>query len=154
MDLSYKRILVPLDGSSLAEVALSHPVVLARLCDAELTLLMVVPPIADVVETALERISIDQQWEMRRSEAAKYLASIRERSEFVGLRTHIEVMMGPVAEMILNYAEARAIDLIVMTTHGRSGIRRWVWGSITENLLRAPQTTVMLVRSSVSPAAY
>lgn len=82
--------------------------------------------IADVIETALERISIDKQWEMRRSKAAEYLASIRERSDFVGLRIHIEVEMGPVAETILNRAESRSIDLIVMTTHGRSSVRRWV----------------------------
>lgn len=153
MDITYKRILVPLDGSPLAEVALSHAAVLARLCRAELTLLMVVPPIADVIETALERISIDEQWEARRSQAIKYLTSITEQSEFVGLRTRIEVLMGQVAETILNCAETRAIDLIVITTHGRSGIRRWVWGSTTEKVLRAAQTTVMLVRSNASPAA-
>jgi len=148
----YNSILVPLDGSPLAEAAVSHAAVLARLCNADLTLLMVVPPIADVIETPLERISIDEQWEVRRSEAVKYLASIRGRSEYARLRMHIEVEIGPVAETILNWTESHRIDLIVMTTHGRSGIRRWVWGSNTEKVLRAAPTTVMLVRSSASAA--
>ena len=147
METNYKRILVPLDGSQLAEGALSHAGMVARLCDAEMTLLIVVPPIKEVIETTTERFSIDEQWETRKSQALRYLASLRERSECHGLRIHTEVEIGPVAETILNYAENRAVDLIVITTHGRSGIQRWVWGSTAEKVLRAARTTVMLVRS-------
>ena len=147
MEAKYKRILVPLDGSQLAKGALPHAAMLERLCDAEMTLLIVVPPINSVIETTTERYSIDEQWETRKSQALRYLASIRERPEYSGLKIQTEVDTGPVAETILNYAESHAVDLIVITTHGRSGIQRWVWGSIAEKVLHAARTTVMLVRS-------
>ena len=143
----FNRILVPLDGSDLAAMALEPAVGLAALCGAEVTLLMVIAPIEDVIEAPGETIAIDTQWEARRARAQDYLAALCRRPEYQGVQLNAKVTMGPVAETILNYAQEHSVDLIVMTTHGRSGLGRWVWGSVAEKVLRAASTTVLLVRS-------
>lgn len=148
----FRHILVSLDGSELAAAALGPAVGIAALCGAEVTLFMVIPPIDDAIEGPGERIAIDAQWEIRRERARDYLAALCRRPECEGVRLNVEVAMGRAAETILDYARDHAVDLIVMTTHGRSGVRRWVWGSIAEKVLRAAQTTVLLVRSAAEPS--
>lgn len=147
----FRHILVPLDGSDLAAAALGPAVGIAALCGAEVTLLIVIPPIEDVIEGHGERIAIDAQWEARRERARDYLAALCRRPECEGVRPNLEVAMGRAAETILDYARDHTADLIVMTTHGRSGVGRWVWGSVAEKVLRAAQTAVLLVRSGAEP---
>jgi len=143
----FRHILVPLDGSELAAAALKPAVGLAALCDAEVTLLLVVEPIDDVIKGPAETIAIDSQWETWRSRAKDYVAAVCRRPECQGVRLNGDVVMGRVAEKILDYARDHATDLIVMTTHGRSGLGRWVWGSVADKVLHAAPTTVLLVRS-------
>jgi nucleotide-binding universal stress UspA family protein len=143
----FSHILVPLDGSALANDALTYAAGLAKLCGADVTLLMVIPPIETVIETPGESIAIDTQWENRRRRGETYLAALCRQPEYQGLQLRPRVAMGPVAETILDYAEDHAVDLIVMTTHGRSGLSRWVWGSVADKLLRAAPVPVLLVRS-------
>ena len=145
----FRHILVSLDGSELAAAALRPAVGIAGVSGAEVTLLMVIPPIEDALEAPGETISIDAQWETRRERARDYLTALCRRPEWEGVRFTVDVAMGPVAETILDYARDHAVDLIVITTHGRSGVRRWVWGSVAEKVLRATTTTVLLVRSGV-----
>ncbi len=131
----------------LATAALGSAVGLAKLCGAEVTLLRVVPPVDQVIETSGEAFTLDAQLRGRRRQSEAYMAALRQRPEFSGVRLRTEVTEGPVAETILNYAQDHATDLIVMTTHGRSGLSRWVWGSIADKVLRAASTAVLLVRS-------
>ncbi len=140
-----QRVLVPLDGSKLAELALPEALTLAKLPDSEVTLLQVVPPIEEVI-TDGEEFAIDQQWERRKSSALRYLRGICARAEWRGVRTQVAVEMGGPAETILEFAQKHDIDRIVMASHGRTGLGRWVYGSVADKVLRAADRTVVLVR--------
>ena len=141
-----QRILVPLDGSPLAELALPEALALANLPESRVTLLHVIPPIEDVISDG-EVITIDQQWENRRFHAIRYLESIRTRPDWTNVKVGVAVEMGNPAEVILDFARKHKIDRIVMSTHGRTGINRWVYGSVADKVLRAADRTVVLVRA-------
>ncbi len=143
-----QSILVPLDGSPLAERALNEALALAKLPESKVTLLHVIPPIEDVI-TDGEEITIDQQWENRKIHALNYLGGICARPDWKSVKTQVAVELGNPAEIILDYARQHKIDRIVMTTHGRTGINRWVYGSVADKVLRAADRTVVLVRSGV-----
>lgn len=141
-----QRILVPLDGSPLAELALQEALALSKLPDTEVTLLQVVPPIEDVVMVGLQEITLDEQWELQKTQAIQYLRGISDRPEWHDVSVSVAVEMGRPAEMILEFAEKHRVDRIVMSTHGRTGLGRWVFGSVAEKVLRAANRTVVLVR--------
>jgi nucleotide-binding universal stress UspA family protein len=148
MTIKYQRILVPLDGSELGESALAHAMYLALLSGADVTLLYVVPTIEHVIGSAQMPIPIDIQWDVLRAQALQYLTGVVRRSEWGPLKVHVAVELGSAAEIILAVAAREQMDLIAMSTHGRSGIRRWVLGSVAEKVLHAAATPVLLVRSS------
>ena len=148
MAKQYKHILVPLDGSDLAELAVSDAFGLAQLSRAEITLLQVVYPVEHVIGTEIGHpIYIDQQWENQRVLALEYLNEVRQRVNSDGLTVHLAVEMGSAAETIIDYAHHHPIDLIVMATHGRSGLQRWVYGSVADKVLRGADVPVLLVRT-------
>lgn len=148
MSKQYKHILVPLDGSELAELALADAFGVAEMSQSEITLLQIVPPIDTVVgaETG-HPIFIDQQWETKRGIALEYLSTVCERLNCPGVQIHTVVEMGPPAETIIDYAHHHPVDLIVMATHGRSGLPRWVYGSVADKVLRGADVPVLLVRA-------
>jgi len=141
-----QSLLVPLDGSPLAELALPEALALAKLPESRVTLLHVIPPIEDVISDG-EVITIDQQWENRRIHAVHYLESICARPDWKNVKVTVAVEMGIPAEVILDFARKHKIARIVMTTHGRTGINRWVYGSVADKVLRAADRTVVLVRA-------
>jgi nucleotide-binding universal stress UspA family protein len=141
-----QSLLVPLDGSPLAELALPEALALAKLLESRVTLLHVIPPIEDVISDG-EVITIDQQWENRRIHATHYLESICTRPDWKNIKVTVAVEMGIPAEVILDFARKQKISRIVMTTHGRTGINRWVYGSVADKVLRAADRTVVLVRA-------
>jgi nucleotide-binding universal stress UspA family protein len=147
----YTHILLPLDGSELAELALADAFGIAEMSQADITLLQVVPPIDTVVgaETG-HPIFIDQQWETKKAIALEYLSTVCERLGCPEVQVHTIVEMGPPAEMIVDYAHHHPIDLIVMATHGRSGVQRWVYGSVADKVLRGADVPVLLVRAHKS----
>lgn len=149
---STKRILVPLDGSPLAEFALNEVGEIAELTDSRVILLHVVPTIENVICGGAEVFTIDQQWERRRAYAVSYLETISKRPEWQRVKHEIAVEMGNPAEVILDVAQRQNIDRIVMTTHGRGGIGRWGWsfGSVAQKVLQAANRTVVLVRAGAS----
>jgi len=152
MTKAYKHILVPLDTSELAELALADALNLARLSKAEITLLHVVPPIEEVL--ALDTghpIFVDQQWDSYRLLAQSYLKDVCKRMACDNLVIHTAVEMGSPAETILDYAQRHPIDLIVMATHGRSGLQRWVYGSVADKVLRGAEIPILLVRAHPEP---
>ena len=144
-----KRILVPLDGSPVAEFALDEVGAIAELTESPVILLHVVPTIEDVIHGGGEVFTIDQEWERRKACALDYLKSISQRPEWQKVKPEIAVEMGNPAEVILDFAQKRNVDRIVMTTHGRSGIGRWRWifGSVARKVLEAADRTVVLVRA-------
>jgi nucleotide-binding universal stress UspA family protein len=144
----YQHILVPLDGSPLAELALADAFAIAELSQAEVTLYQVVPPIDHVIATESEHpIFVDQQWEAKKFLALDYLRDLCERVGCPDIRVHTVVEMGPAAETIIDYAHDQPIDLIVMATHGRSGLQRWVYGSVADKVLRGANQPILLVRA-------
>jgi nucleotide-binding universal stress UspA family protein len=141
-----QRILVPLDGSPLAELALNEARALAELADSTVYLLLVVPPIEDVISDG-ETFTIDQQWDVRKGRAHDYLRAVCRRPQWQKVKSEIAVETGDPAQVILDFAEKNAIDRIVMSTHGRTGVSRWVHGSVARKVLEAADRTVVLVRA-------
>lgn len=142
----YKKILVPLDGSELAKIALDQAEKLAKTFDAEIILFQVVPfmPIYGSPELVTPLIVDEKQKEA----AEKYLLNLGEELKKRGLRVTVTVRTGQqVAVEIIDFAKEAEADLIIMCTHGRSGISRWVMGSVTLKVLTRAETPILLIRS-------
>jgi nucleotide-binding universal stress UspA family protein len=131
----YQRILVPLDGSELAEVALPYAEELAERLGGEMTLLHV----------------CDSDEDPNRHTHEIYVEKMAESMGEKGLKAKPALLFGHVAEQIVDYADAEDIGLIVMATHGRSGIRRWVLGDVAAKVVRATKRPVALVRAEAGP---
>jgi len=142
----YKKILVPLDGSELAKRALDEAEKLARCFAAEIILFEVVPfmPIYGSPELVTPLIVDEKQKES----AEKYLADLSEELKKKGFKATAVVRTGQqVALEIIDFAKESGVNLIVMCTHGRSGISRWVLGSVTLKVLTRAETPILLIRS-------
>jgi len=83
----------------------------------------------------------------KEKQADKYLGIIAEKLEAKGLKVHTEVLFWPPAEAIAAYAEQNGADIIVMSSHGRSGLSRWAHGSVADKVLRASCVPVLMVRA-------
>lgn len=142
-----ERILVPLDGSTLAEQALPHAVALGQGLSAGLELLraVVIPPDAGdlLSEAGLEEAALIDRLD---AEARAYLKKIAARLEAPGLKVQYAVEHGPAAETIVAHAERHDARLIVMATHGYTGIKRWSHGSVAERVLQSAGVPVLMVR--------
>lgn len=143
----YQRILVPLDGSQLAEAALAHAQQLAHQFGSEITLLRVVVSPYAIVAPDMVLIGQDVNQEVFLQQAEQYLQETAGQLAVQGVTVHTLACEGPVAEAILDHARARDIDLIVMSTHGRGGISRWVYGSVADRVLQAAPCPVLLIRA-------
>jgi nucleotide-binding universal stress UspA family protein len=147
----FKKILVPLDGSELAERALEPALAVVRAHDAELLLLSVpsfhqiVPPAA----TGYGLVTTDRIIDLGQQDAESYLAGLRREARCSDCRIRTMVVPGDVAGCIVDTAAAEQVDLIVMTTHGYSGFTRWMLGSITERVLRSAPCPVLVVREAI-----
>jgi nucleotide-binding universal stress UspA family protein len=147
MPVPYKRVLLPLDGSKTSECSIPDAVALAGSTGAELVLLYVIEPISDVLRVIGRRLHIDQQFKVRRAQATGYLDGIRHRIAGRVLNLRVAVETGPPAETILKYAGTHDIDLVVMATHGHSGIKRWLLGSVVNKVAQGAEVPVLLVRA-------
>lgn len=139
-----RRILVPLDGSPLAEAALPHAIGLARRSGAELMLASVRDDVVSAIPAHL-LAEVESTWpELHRA----YLSTL---SEKVGGR--LETTTGQPAQEIVNWTESQRADLVVMGTHGRRGLSRWLVGSVADKVMRHSHCPVLLVRSPEITAA-
>ncbi len=142
-----RKILVPLDGSGPGESAIPYAEALAQASGAELVL-------AQVLEPAITWGSYEgyasyrapEDWETRKASATAYLDDVGKQLKERGITASSVVVLGSPAEQIIDYAKANSIDLIAMSTHGRSGIGRWVFGSVADKVLHAGDTPVLVVR--------
>jgi nucleotide-binding universal stress UspA family protein len=150
----YKTILVPLDGSELAELVFPHVEMLAKqsrhwpAVDVILLRVAQLPrvPIAGVQDRfGASALVVEQAAIADREDAEKYLAEVAERFKESGLKVRTELMIGDAADEILEYAKKHPVDLIAMATHGRSGISRWAYGSVASKVLREINTPLLLV---------
>lgn len=136
----YERILVPLDGSDRAELALPFAEELAAKLGSEIILLCVSDS-AEAEDYAKHEIYLEQITEITKRAAEKLLTN---PEQVVSIRSAITI--GLPAQEIVDYAEQVAVSLIVMATHGRTGVSRWALGSVTEKVMRAGTRPVLLVR--------
>jgi len=139
----YKRILLPLDGSALAEQALPHAFAQAKQFQAELILLKILEPLAKNVN-----ISIDaaQRAEEATHELARdYLERAAAGSRKYGVSARVITVDGKPHEEIVSCAEAEQVDLIVICTRGHSGLTRWLMGSVADRVVRGASVPVLLV---------
>jgi nucleotide-binding universal stress UspA family protein len=142
----YKKILVPLDGSELAKKALDQAEKLAKTFGAEIILFQVVPflPIYGSPELVTPLIVDEKQKES----AERYLTNLAEELKKREHKVTAIVKTGQqVAVEIIDFAKEAGADLIIMCTHGRSGISRWVLGSVALKVLTRAETPILLVRS-------
>ena len=140
----YKCILVPLDGSPLAEQALPHATVLAERFQAELILLRVLIPLPStpmLAEAARQRAE-EATAVFPRQYLERLAAALQERD----IRVQMATIVGRPHLQIIQYAETNQVDLIVMSTRGQSGLSRWLMGSVADRVVRGASVPVLLVR--------
>lgn len=148
---STKRILVPLDGSKLAEGALRPAIALASALEMEILLLRVSPLIPVELEPMSSRSMFDGLEARARSESLTYLQGIHSSLEQHDVPISVETITGPDAATIVDYAKKHQIDLIVMSSHGRTGIGLWLMGSVSEKVLRKASCATLIVRPPRQP---
>jgi nucleotide-binding universal stress UspA family protein len=140
----FKHILVPLDGSKLAECVLPHVVAVANAFEADVTLLQVL----ERERAPSEQGFVDPLgWYMGSAEAQAYLDGIAARIQELGLRAETAVREGRAAQQIIGFARRKEADLLVLSSHGRSGLSGWnVSGVVQKTIMRA-YVPVMIVRA-------
>jgi len=141
----YTKILVPLDGSALAERAVQHAVEIARGSGAEVILLQVVQaPLGKAPEAgqAEETASIREA----ALEAAAYLDVVASRIQKEGIKVRTVVTDGAADSAILAFAHKEDVDILVMSTHGRTGLSKAIMGSVAERVVVTTRRPVMLVK--------
>jgi len=143
----YKHILVPLDGSKLAERALPHATALAHKFGAEITLVQVIPPVYAPVTPEMAVVQPTISLDELQAESEKYLKMRQDELRKEGLIVHRTIIDGPIAESILGYAENQGCALIVMSTHGRSGLSKWIYGSVAQKVLQGSSCPILLIRA-------
>ncbi|MCI0712515.1 MAG: universal stress protein [Chloroflexi bacterium] len=143
----YTKIVVPLDGSGWAEAALPHAARIAKNNDAELILLHIyhspTSQYQDTIALSSRQEVVDQEYDQIKS----YLIGTRNdlRSQGVKVRGHIMHGRNP-AYNIISYVENEGADLVVMSTHGRTGLARFVFGGVAQKVMQGLDVPVLLIR--------
>jgi nucleotide-binding universal stress UspA family protein len=152
----YHKILVPLDGSWLAEQVLPHVETLAR-CTGATVILLRVPVYA--YQSGMATLSpyrrapftLTEEREEQVKKAVEYLEYVKQHLAAHGVNASVQVEDGnPVAETIIEFAESHEVDLIAMSTHGYSGLPHLLFGSVAEVVLRRAGKPVLLFRPNES----
>jgi nucleotide-binding universal stress UspA family protein len=140
----FNQILVPLDGSQLAERAIPHSKLIAKIFNSKVTLLTV----QDSSQGQSESLNIDPlSWQIKKTETELYLQSIAARFREDNIDVSYQILEGNASENIVNFAQAENIDLLVISSHGWSGLSRWETSSVTQKVLEKAYIPVLLVRS-------
>jgi nucleotide-binding universal stress UspA family protein len=145
----YKHAIIPMDGSGLAECVLSH---FKSLADAslieEVELVRVVPPIEGHYKAVISLDSKDEQRinQAAQKEAEEYLQKIKASLTPSGIKVTTRILVGSIANTLADYIKNSNADLLLLSTHGRSGLSRWIWGSVAEKVLHSTSIPIFLVR--------
>ena len=142
----YKKILVPLDGSKLAEIALSHAESLASQYQAELVLLTVIDP---PTMTGRDGVAVDlfrQEMDTKIKEAEIYLKALKGQFEKRKIKTKVVVTVGSVVRDIIVTANGESADLVLIASHGHSGLKRVFFGSVAAGVLNRIEQALMVIR--------
>ncbi len=152
----YQKIMVPLDGSELAECVLPHATAVAQgVNSASVVLVRVVEPYlvpyGDSDDFSFQIIELEEKAEdsvdqRRFAKAAAYLDRIADDLKVNGTVEKV-VLSGKPAAALVDYATQHGVDLVVISTHGRSGVKRWLRGSVAERILQSTCVPVFMVRA-------
>lgn len=156
----FKRVLVPLDGSRFASKAMKYAVEIARNFQAEIVLLQVVKPAVTIsapvngesviqspaVTEAAVQLAMNED-KRNVSNAKRYLSEKIRDIKSKNIQCSYSVTIGNPADSIIQFSQKNKIDLIIMTTHGKSGILRAVMGSVADALVRKSGKPVLVIRS-------
>ncbi len=148
----YRRALVPLDGSMVAEAIVPFILEIAGPLDMEVALLRVIVPTPPVVVEGGGPVAVDDVDKLRAA-ADEYLASVAGALRARGVRASTQVRFGNAVTEILAGARAVDADMIAMTTHGRGGLGRLLFGSVAEAVLRHAEIPVFLMRQTKKQVA-
>ncbi len=141
----YKKILAPLDGSELSETILEHVKAVATGCQVpEVVLLRVIEPLSPLAytETSVEALANAEKADDK--EAKDYLTKVAGDLKKEGIAAQTATALGMPADKILEFVDESKADLIVMCTHGRSGVSRWVFGSVADRIIRHSPVPVLI----------
>jgi nucleotide-binding universal stress UspA family protein len=148
----FKKILVPLDGSELAKQALPVAITVAQQNQGKIWLVRVPVLTKMLVPSGMGGLKLfDDRMAYRRDQCESYLGYIKQAYVNADIPMRVQVEEGDAASVIVDTAVAEDIDLIVMTTHGRTGFRRWVLGSVTEKVMRHATCPVLVVQDGGLP---
>jgi nucleotide-binding universal stress UspA family protein len=138
-----EKILVPLDTSKLAECALFHVVILAKAFGSQVTLLHVLDS-----ERRHDEVQVDPlDWHLRKVEAQSYLDGVKEQFIQENMQPTCVLLEGPTADRIVEYARDQAFDLIILSSHGQSGLSGWNVSSVVQKVVLRANTSLMIVRA-------
>jgi len=146
----YNTILVPLDGSKLAECVLPHVETLVKGSQAKRVIFARVvepflPPTSEYIFSDDQIKKVDKE---NRAYAEKYLKEIVGQAKYgSGVRIETTILSGNVPDSLAEFANKNGADIIVIATHGRSGVSRWVWGGVADRILRSSCVPVLMVRA-------
>lgn len=140
----FDPILVPLDGSQLAECVLPHAAAFARAFNAEITLLRILEKNQVGVSAQLFDLL---NWQIQKTKANIYLEEIKDRFKESNIRAHAILLEGLVPEGITEYAQNQGVKLIILSSHGRHGLTQWGISSITQKTILSAPTSVLIVRA-------
>ncbi|MDX1662403.1 MAG: universal stress protein [Candidatus Promineifilaceae bacterium] len=141
----FQKIILPLDGSTLAEVVLPHAVAVVQAAEASLTLIRVLEPHDSAVESATATDPVN--WHLRKAEAQSYLQSVQRRFADAGVAVETVLLEGRAAEQVLAYAREQGVDLIMLSSHGKSGPSGWNISSVVQKIILRAPASVMVVRA-------
>lgn len=149
----YKNILVPLDGSELAECALPHAEEIALKCGADIILVSVTEriqgyrPVEEYNSSFFGTKLVPEAAGKLEKQGQKYLDRVAKGLESKGIKVQTEMLMGNPAEELTIYTKTENCDLVIMASHGRSGPSRWTHGSVAEKVFRTSHISVLMVRA-------
>ena len=142
------HLLVPLDGSRLAECVLPHAAALARAFGARITLLRVV---AQAHATGQGQTVDPLRWHMRKTEAESYLNSVATRLREAEFQVAKVILEGETANNVIAFAHQHDVDLVLLSSHGQSGLSKWNISSIVQKIILRAYMPVMIVRAYQPP---
>jgi nucleotide-binding universal stress UspA family protein len=143
------HILIPLDGSALAECVLPHVLTMARATSAHITLLHVV----ELPHAVIDKQAVDPlEWHLRKQEAEEYLHQIATKLRSHNLDVEPMILEGSPAECIIDFADNSGVDLIAVSSHGRSGLSGWNVSSVVQKIILRSSKSLLLIRAYRSAA--
>lgn len=139
----FEKIIVPLDGSTFAESVIPHVIALARATDAHITLLRV------MVEDPTACVAVDPvDWQFQKAEAQAYLDEMSDHlAQLISVQPETVLLEGRAADRIIEYARQTECDLVVLSSHGQSGLSGWNVSGVAQKVIRRVGNSILLVRA-------